>query len=75
MSWFKRRGGGRFETDCFDPEKQIAVIRGSICTRERVAGCKNKDDGKFTEIMLIRSQKDIEAFKEKYHVDTLTTEY
>ena len=66
---------GRFETDAFDPETQIAVIRSSICTGEKVAGFKSKKDGSFTEVMLIRSPKDVQRFKETYGVDTLKTEY
>ena len=59
----------------FDPEKQYAVIRCSICTGEKVAGFKNKADGRFTEVMLIRSLRDEERFKEMYHLDTVKTEY
>lgn len=33
----------------FDPDKQYAIIRSSICTGEKVAGFKNKEDGHFTE--------------------------
>ena len=42
----------------FDSETQYAVIRSSICTGEKVAGFKNKTDGHFTEVMLIRSATD-----------------
>ncbi len=64
-----------FEVPPFNPETQIAVIRSSICTGEKVAGFKDKKDGHFTEVMLIRSPKDVQSFKEQYHVDTLKTEY
>ena len=64
-----------FDVKPFDPSRQTAVIRSSICTGEKVAGFKDKTDGHFTEIMLIRSQKDIEKFKEQYHVDSIRTEY
>lgn len=63
------------ESEGFDPELQYAVIRSSICTGEKVAGFKDKKSGRFTEVTLIRSQKDIEAFKQKYKIDTLKTEY
>ena len=59
----------------FDPEKQYAVIRCSICTGEKVAGFKNKADGWFTEVMLIRSPWEEQRFKEMYHLDTIKTEY
>ena len=63
------------DTISFDPEKQYAVIRSSICTGEKVAGFKNKDDGHFTEVMLIRSRADEERFKAIYKVDKIKTEY
>ena len=59
----------------FDPETQYAVIRSSICTGEKVAGFKNKTDGHFTEVMLIRSPADEKEFKETYGVDSLKVEY
>ena len=59
----------------FDPEKQYAVIRCSICTGEKAAGFKDKTSGRFTEVMLIRNLGDEERFKEMYHLDTVKTEY
>ncbi len=76
MSIFKNsRSKGRFETEAFNPDKQYAVIRSSICTGEKVAGFRDKKDGHFTEVMLIRSPKDIEEFKATYGVKSLKTEY
>lgn len=59
----------------FAPGTQYAVIRSSICTREKVAGFKNKTDGHFTEVMLIRSATDEKEFKETYGVESLKVEY
>ncbi len=59
----------------FDPETQYVVIRSSICTGEKVAGFKNKTDGHFTEVMLIRSAADEKEFKDTYGVDSLRVEY
>ena len=59
----------------FDSETQYAVIRSSICTGEKVAGFKNKTDGHFTEVMLIRSAADEEEFKRTYGVETVKVEY
>ncbi len=67
--------GGRFETAPFDPKTHDAVIRSSICTGEKVAGFKDKKDGHFTEVMLIRSQADLQEFKDRYGVDLIRTEY
>ena len=59
----------------FDPETQYAVIRSSICTGEKVAGFRNRTDGHFTEVMLIRSPEDEQKFKESYRLETVKTEY
>lgn len=67
--------GGKFETVSFDPETQYAVIRSSICTGEKVAGFKDKKDGRFFEVMLIRSPKDKAEFMERYGLDSVKTEY
>ena len=55
----------------FDSDKQIAVIKCSICTGEQVAGFKSKEDGHFTEVMLIRDAKDLEKFKETYKISDI----
>ncbi|MBR4342278.1 MAG: aspartate dehydrogenase [Lachnospiraceae bacterium] len=59
----------------FDPDKQYAIIHSSICTGEKIAGFKNKEDGHFTEVMLIRSYEDEVKFKEMYNLETVKTEY
>ena len=59
----------------FNPETQYAVIHSSICTGEKVAGFKNKTNGHFTEVMLIRSAADEKEFKETYGVESLKVEY
>lgn len=66
---------GLTETIPFDPEKQYAVIRCSICTGEKVAGFKSKEDGHFTEVMLIRTDKEEERFKKMYNLKTVKKEY
>lgn len=59
----------------FDPNKQYAIIRASICTGEKVAGFKNKDDGHFTEVMIIRNLDDKKRFMNIYGLETVKTEY
>ena len=59
----------------FDPEKQMAVIRCSICTGEQVAGFKSKEDGHFTEVMLIRESADLDKFKKIYGITEVKKEY
>ena len=59
----------------YDPDKEYPVIKASICNGERVAGFKSKEDGHFTEVMLIRNYEDELTFKETYGLDTIKTEY
>ena len=59
---FKRRKNPR----SFDRENLRPVIRASICTGEQVAGFKNIHTGKFTEVMLIRDDRDLAEFLEQY---------
>ena len=59
----------------FDSDKQIAVIKCSICKGEQVAGFKSKEDGHFTEVMLIREAKDLVKFKEIYKIAEIKKEY
>ena len=59
----------------FDPEKQYAVIRSSICTGEKVAGFKNFADGHFTEVMVIRSPADEHLFRDTYGIEKIKIEY
>lgn len=51
------------------------MIRSSICTGEKVAAFRNKEDGHFTEVMPIRSYEDELRFKEMYNLVTVKTEY
>lgn len=59
----------------YDPDNQIPVIRCSICTGEQVAGFKDVRTGHFTDVCLIKSDKDIEAFKKQYKLDNIVKEY
>lgn len=59
----------------FDPEKQKAVIRCSICNGEQVAGFKDIETGQFSEVMLIRNEQDLEMFKAQYGLTEITKEY
>lgn len=53
----------------YDAEKLIPVIHGSICTRERAAGFKDRETGQFHEIMLIQNEKDLEAFRKRFGIE------
>ena len=50
----------------YDQEHLTPVIRCSICNGEQVAGFKDVRSGKFQDVMLIRSEKDLQEFKDRY---------
>lgn len=59
----------------YDSQRQRAVLKCSICTGEQVVGFKDIETGKFTEVCLIESGKDLELFMKKYNLETITREY
>lgn len=59
----------------FNQENQRAILRCSICTGEQVAGFRDLRTGKFTDIMLIRDDRDLQTFKEQYGVTDITKEF
>lgn len=61
----------------FDRENLRPVIRSSICTGKRVAGFKDLRTGRFSEVMLVRSQADLEEFRILYGIgaEDIATEY
>ncbi len=52
----------------YDKTGKAPVLRTSICTGEQTAGFKDEATGKFFEIMLIRSDADLQEFMEAYGV-------
>ena len=72
---FRKKHKDRAADIQFDPATQTAVIRSSICTGEKVAGFKNRKDGHFTEVMLIRNAEDEKYFRETYGIDTVKVKY
>lgn len=59
----------------YDQNNHKPVMKCSICTGEKVAGFKDIQTGKFEEVMLIKDDKDLAAFKEMYGIDTIEKEY
>ena len=55
----------------YDKENQKPVIRSSICTGEKVAGFRDLNTGKFTEVMLIRDNKDMDEFLTTYDISVV----
>ena len=53
----------------YDKENKKPVIKSSICNGEQVAGFKDIQTGKIEEVMLIKSQADLEKFKVMYGIN------
>ena len=64
MKLFKKKA----EIYSYNKEIEKPVIHASICNGEQVAGFKNIQTGKFTEIMFIKSNADIEQFRQMYGI-------
>ena len=72
MGLFKKKS----VVQSYDKENKKPVIKASICNGEQVAGFKDIQTGKIEEVMLIRSQADLENFKAIYGIDeAITKEY
>lgn len=67
MSLFKKRKS-KTETFHFDRDKYIPVIKASICNGEQVIGWKEKETGKFEEVMFLRSNNDLQKFLTQYDI-------
>lgn len=52
----------------YDKEHTRPAIKSSICTGEKVVGFVDKSSGRFEDIMLIRSEKDLEEFCKNYGI-------
>lgn len=61
----------------YDRTQYRPVIRESICTGEQTAGFQNLHTGKFSEVMLIRTDADLQEFCRSYGIrsDEITTVY
>ncbi|MCD8338272.1 MAG: aspartate dehydrogenase [Lachnospiraceae bacterium] len=51
------------------------VLKCSICNGEQVAGFKNRETGKFEEVMFIRNERELSQFLKSYGLETIEKEY
>ena len=65
MGFFKKK----IVMKTYDKENKKPVIKASICNGEQVAGFKDIHTGKIEEVMLIKNQADLDAFKKMYGID------
>ncbi len=66
MPWFQKKK--ETGTGTYDREHLVPVIRSSICTGEQVAGFRHLDSGRFEEVMLLRDEADLQAFRTRYGI-------
>ena len=64
-----------YDSETYDKNVQKPVLKCSICNGEQVAGFKDVRTGKFEEVMLIRSEKDLKEFMEAYGIREISKEY
>ncbi len=64
MFWQKKK-----PKKSFDRERKKPIIRCSICTGEQVAGFRDLQTGRFEEIQLLQSEKDLKEFLETYDIE------
>lgn len=53
----------------YDKENKKPVIKSSICNGEQIAGFKDVNTSKIEEVMLIKSQADLDKFKAMYGIN------
>ncbi len=58
----------KVEKKTYDKTTKKPVIKASICTGEQVDRIKDIATGSFEEVMLIKGQNDLEAFKAMYDI-------
>ena len=62
----------------YDKENETPAVKSSICTGEKTAGFREKKTGRFKEMMLIRSDRDLKEFRRQYGIpqgEEIPTEY
>jgi hypothetical protein len=69
MKLFGKKKEPEQEVTTFDPAEFEPVVRASICTGEKVACMRERATGKLHELMLIRSDADLELFCRRYKVE------
>lgn len=68
MLFFGKKKKESSPAGSYDSETMEPALRSSICTGEKVAGFQNKQTGAFLEVMLIRSNSDLEDFRREYGI-------
>lgn len=73
MLWKRKKTA--IQTIPYDPARQTAVLKCSICNGEQIAGFQDKETGKFQEVMLIQNDSDLNLFQKTYGVKEIKKIY
>ena len=69
----KKEGAGVLFRKKKEPQYDAAhlrpAIRSSICTGEKTAGFVDLETGRFSEVMLIRTPRDLDDFRAQYGIE------
>ena len=68
-------GRKRHPAPAFDRTGKQPVVRASICTGEKVAGYRDAATGRFTEVVLIRTDADLKRFLAEYGFEERELKY
>lgn len=68
MFWRHKDSAKDSGIEIFDITGKVPAIRQSICTGEKVAGFRDIKSGRFEEVLLIKSERDVEYFMAKYGI-------
>ena len=60
--------GKKKSAPAVQPHEGTPAIRCSICTGEQVAGFRNRETGRFEEVMRLKTPEDLASFKERYGI-------
>ncbi len=75
MLFGKKNRKERNKTPSYNPQTHRPILRCSICTGEQVAGFKDLRTGKFEEVMLVRDERELREFMERYGLSEVPKEY
>ena len=72
MSLFRRKKKTEIH---YDPQTQQPAVRRSICTGEMTVGFIDRATGRFTDLMRVDGQKELEHFMKEIGADEIRTIY
>ena len=52
----------------YDPQKEKPELHTNTCNRDKVAGFRSLEDGRFHEMITVRSDDDLKEFCRRYAV-------